>query len=237
MTIRALQDKLRAHIHARIDRGELTGAKLSRKAGFQQAHLSNFLRRRRGLSPETFDRLLHTLRLDVLDLVPPADVQRRALPSPPVPGLESIAVVGFEHAAKLPRFSPQHIAGFAGFRQAFLRRLRPDKLRHAPDWARFVVVRLDAATARALSPHPVAGASVLIDRHYKSLDPYRRHRRNLYAVRSKTRCLIGSLSLAGTHLVVQAPNPQLPIELLPIGPARSYADRIVGRICHVSLEL
>jgi hypothetical protein len=43
MRLHDLQDKLRAHIRARIDRGELTGTGLSHEAGFQQGHLSNFL--------------------------------------------------------------------------------------------------------------------------------------------------------------------------------------------------
>jgi hypothetical protein len=36
MRLHDLQDKLRAHIRARIDRGELTGTGLSHEAGFQQ---------------------------------------------------------------------------------------------------------------------------------------------------------------------------------------------------------
>ena len=61
MRLRDLQDRLRAHIRARISRRELTGSSLSRQAGFQQGHLSNFLNSRRGLSLESMDRLLETL--------------------------------------------------------------------------------------------------------------------------------------------------------------------------------
>ena len=68
MRLQDLQDELRAHIRARIDRGELTGTGLSREAGFQQGHLSNFLNARRGLSLESMDRLLETLNIGVLDL-------------------------------------------------------------------------------------------------------------------------------------------------------------------------
>src|ERR1035438_10555812 len=78
MRLQDLQDKLRAHIRARIDRGELTGTGLSREAGFQQAHLSNFLNARRGLSLESMDRLLDTLNIGVLDLADLKDIERRA---------------------------------------------------------------------------------------------------------------------------------------------------------------
>jgi transcriptional regulator with XRE-family HTH domain len=80
MKLAELQDRLRRHIRARIERGELTGVSLSQEAGFQQSHLSNFLNGRRSLSLETMDRLLRTLHIGILDLVERRDLQRR-LPS------------------------------------------------------------------------------------------------------------------------------------------------------------
>jgi hypothetical protein len=82
MRIADLEDNLRAHIWARIHRGELTGSGLSRDAGFQQAHMSNFLNARRGLSPEAMDRLLDVLQVDVLDLADPEELRLRALQRP-----------------------------------------------------------------------------------------------------------------------------------------------------------
>ena len=82
MRITDLEDNLRAHIWARIHRGELTGSGLSRDAGFQQAHMSNFLNARRGLSPEAMDRLLDVLQVDVLDLADPEELRLRALQTP-----------------------------------------------------------------------------------------------------------------------------------------------------------
>jgi len=82
MRITDLENSLRAHIWARIHRGELTGAGLSRDAGFQQAHMSNFLNARRGLSPEAMDRLPDVLQIDVLDLADPEELRVRALRRP-----------------------------------------------------------------------------------------------------------------------------------------------------------
>ena len=42
-----LQDNLRANIWARLERGEQTGTRIASLAGFQQAHLSNFLNGKR----------------------------------------------------------------------------------------------------------------------------------------------------------------------------------------------
>ena len=237
MRLRDLQDRLRAHIRARIGRRELTGSGLSRQAGFQQGHLSNFLNSRRGLSLESMDRLLDTLQIGVLDLVDAGEIQRRALPPSRADSLENIAVVSAEHAARLPRFTPEQMGGTVSFRKTFLRKLKPNDVCNRGDWLRFVTIKLDPKTVRAMFPRNAAGATLLIDRHYTSLDPYRRRQPNLYAVRLQAGCALGYVSLAGDHLVLRPRNPQLPVELARIDPARSYSDYIVGRVCHVAIEV
>ena len=237
MRLRHLQDRLRAHIRARIDRGEMTGAGLSRKAGFQQGHLSNFLNSRRGLSLESMDRLLQTLRISVLDLVDPEDIQRRAIIPDGSAGAENVVVVSAERAARLARFAPQQVEGTIRFSTSFLRRLRPNDVGNRSDWLRFVLIRLSPSAARAVVPRTRVSAIVLIDRHYNSLEPYRRLQPNLYAVRINGGCAIGSVSLAGDHLVLQPRNSQFPVEAVRIERSRSYSDYIVGRVCHVAVEV
>ena len=95
MRLQDLQDKLRAHIRARIDRRELTGTGLSRQAGFQQGHLSNFLNARRGLSLESMDRLLETLNIGVLDLADLNDIQQQVSFPPDGSTVENVAVVSW----------------------------------------------------------------------------------------------------------------------------------------------
>jgi hypothetical protein len=47
MKFRMLQDNLRSILWERIDAGNLTGLHLAQQAGFKQAHISNFLNRKR----------------------------------------------------------------------------------------------------------------------------------------------------------------------------------------------
>jgi len=237
MRLLDLQDKLRSHIRARIGRRELTGSSLSRQAGFQQGHLSNFLNSRRGLSLESMDRLLDTLDIGVLDLVDAGEIQRRALVPAAHAGLESIALVSAEDAARLPRFTPEQVVGTVTFRKALLHKLRPNDVCGRDDWLRFVTIKLDPRTVRAMFPRSATGATLLIDRHYTSLDPYRRHQPNLYAMLLQSRCTVGYVSLAGDYVVLRPRNPQLPVELAHMERARSYCDYIVGRVCHVALEV
>jgi len=237
MRLLDLQDRLRSYIRARIGRRELTGSSLSRQAGFQQGHLSNFLNARRGLSLESMDRLLETLDLEVLDLVETDEIERRALVPAARTGWESIALVSGEDAARLPRFTPEQVGGRVGFRKTFLHKLKPNDVCARGDWLRFVSIRLDARTVRAMFPGSVAGATLLIDRHYTSLDPYRQRQPNLYAMVLQARCTVGYVSLAGDYVVMRPRNPQFPVELARIERARSYGDYIVGRVCHVALEV
>ncbi len=237
MTLQDLQDKLRSHIRDRIDRGELTGSGLSRQAGFQQGHLSNFLNARRGLSLESMDRLLETLNLDVLDLADVAEIQRRASFPAGLTGFESVAVVNEEQAARLPRFTPEQVRESRHFSKSFLRKLKPNDAGNRGEWLRFVLIRLDAKAAGGMFPRTAAAATLLLDRHYNSLQPYRRLQPNIYAVQAEARCLVGYVSVSGDQLVLRPRNPQYAVELVRIARGRSYHDYIVGRVCHVELEV
>ena len=98
-------------------------------------------------------------------------------------------------------------------------------------------MRLDARAIRALFLPGVKGATVLVDRRYNSLRPYRRREPDLYAVRLQARCLVGYVSLAGEHLLVQPRNPDFLVELARIDGARGYSDYLIGRACHIALEV
>src|SRR5436305_1503394 len=83
MKFRALQENLRKALWERIDDGELTGLRLARETGFKQAHISNFLNRKRGLSVEGMDKVLNVQQLSVLDLLDPREINKRASIVPP----------------------------------------------------------------------------------------------------------------------------------------------------------
>src|ERR1700758_4997463 len=83
MKFRALQENLRKTLWERIEEGELTGLHLAELTGFKQAHISNFLNRKRGLSLEGMDKVLAVQHLSVLDLLDPSEVNKRASILPP----------------------------------------------------------------------------------------------------------------------------------------------------------
>src|SRR5919109_3635178 len=83
MKFRTLQDNLRKTLWSRIEGGDLTGLRLAEQTGFKQAHISNFLNRKRGLSLEGMDKVLNVQHLSVLDLLDPTEINRRASVVPP----------------------------------------------------------------------------------------------------------------------------------------------------------
>jgi hypothetical protein len=237
MKFRNLQESLRQRLLARIGEGELTGLRLAEQTGFKQAHISNFLNRRRGLSLEGMDRVLQTQRLSVLDLLDPGEVNKRASIAPPAEsGFQNVFVVNSEVAASEPMIMSMAVDDILKFKTAFLRRLRPDADRERESWERFVVIRADARDGMSMYPRFLPGAALLLDRQYNSLKPYRRNEPNMYAVRKKGGCVVRYVQAEGGTLILRPHNQAYPVEVMPMEAGKSSADYIVGRVCYVGLE-
>ncbi len=71
LNFRGLQERLRDDLRDRVQRGELTERGIARLTGVSQPHIHNFLKGQRFLSQPTADRILHHLRMNVLDLLNP----------------------------------------------------------------------------------------------------------------------------------------------------------------------
>lgn len=232
-----LQEKLRRNLLDHIDKGNLTGLRLAQETGFKQAHISNFLNRRRGLSLAAMDRILKVQGLSVVDLLEVDDINRRAsIPPAPETDFENVFLVEPETAASAPVIASCQVKEVHKFRRTFLRRLRSDPVRHSQAGDRFVLIRADARVGSSMQPRLLPGATVLIDRHYNSLKPYRRAESNMYAVRIDGSCTIRYVEVAGQNLVLRPNNPAYPVEVLPIKTGSIALDYIVGRVCHVGIE-
>jgi hypothetical protein len=106
------------------------------------------------------------------------------------------------------------------------------------EWPRFLCIKADAENGSAMASCISPGAILLIDRHYNSLQPYRRKNRNLYAVHSAERILIRYIEPQNGTLLLRPHNPQFPLIVIETGNDGSLpADQIIGRICHASREL
>src|SRR5215471_13906259 len=146
MKFKTLQENLRKTLLARVEEGSLTGLRLAGQTGFKQAHISNFLNRKRSLSLEGMDKVLSVQHLSVLDLLDPAEVNKRAsIPPPSDDEFDNIFVVDGAIAANEPLIMSMNVREIQKFKRAFLRRLRAEMQGKRSDWERFVAIKVEAA--------------------------------------------------------------------------------------------
>lgn len=237
MKFKILQENLRKILWDRIESGELTGLRLAQQTGFKQAHISNFLNRKRGLSIEGMDKVLSVQHLSVLDLLDPAEVNKRASILPPSPDdFENVLLTDPSTAATQPLITADRVLEILKFRKSFLRKLKPETEGDRSAWHRFVLIKLDPKDALAMSPRLVPGATLLVDRHYTSLKPYRKGELNLYVVLKNDNCVVRYVELAENTLILRPHSRTSPVELLQIPDRKSPSDYVIGRIAQISTE-
>ena len=237
MSFQRLQDRLRKRLLAQIDGGQLTGLGLAQMIGYQQAHISNYLNRKRSLSLEAMDRVLAALRWTVVDLIDDAELKTRLeRMSPPEGDYENVPLVEGANALAQPVLGAHHIGEVLKFKRTFLRRLRADAVGGRSQWQRFVLVKVDAREGMSMYPRMMPGATLLVDRHYNSLRPYRRNERNMYAVRSGNAWTVKYVEVAGKALVLRPENKEYPVSVVQIEDKESPSEYILGRVAHVAIE-
>ncbi len=237
MKFHMLQENLRNTLWERIDGGELTGLRLAEQTGFKQAHISNFLNRKRGLSLEGMDKALNVQHLSVLDLIDPAEVSKRAWILPPSEDeFDNVVVIDPHIAASEALIRRMHVKEILKFKKGFLKRLKTEVEGDRRHWERFVVIKADAREGISMYPRTMPGATLLLDRHYNSMTPYRRGESNVYAVRRDGTCVIRYVETANRQLILRPHNPACPIEVITLEDGQKPSDYIVGRVCHVGVE-
>lgn len=235
MNATALQEQLRLALLERIHNRKLTGLGLAKQTGFEQAYISNFLNRKRSLSLEGMDRVLAAQGLSILDLLSREELNKRASSISVSEGdFDNVVLTSPEIAATQAVITREAVRDVLKFKKSFLRRLRSAPASRR-SWQRFVLIKIDAQEASSMYPRLLPGATVLIDRHYNVLQPYRRNEPNIYAVRRNQGCTIKYVERDGDHLVLRPHNQSHPVSVLPLGGSNA-SEMIVGRICHVSIE-
>lgn len=246
----SLQENLRRELRKRIESGELTGIELARRTGFTQAHVSNFLNKKRGLKLSALDKTLKAIGLSVYDLLNPHDLAKfAAVPAGADEDYADIPLVEGRIAAGSEVIVNEEVKEVLKFRRSFLSRIRADVA--APPrkaWTRYVLIKVDQKEGMSMWPRLNPGTTLLIDRHYNSLTPYRKNDRNMYAVRRGDGCTVKYVELPemlrreakgvelSGYLILRPHNPDYPVEILPIEEGQTYADLIIGRVAHVAVE-
>jgi hypothetical protein len=237
MKFRVLQDNLRKTLWERIEEGELTGLRLAQQTGFKQAHISNFLNRKRGLSLEGMDRVLAVQHLSVLDLLEPSEVNKRASILPPSNDeFQNVLLIEGNVAATRPLITSMNVKEILKFKKSFLKKLKAEPASDRVPWERFVLIKVDSREAMSMYPRLLPGATLLIDRHYNSLKPYRKGESNMYAVLKNENYTVKYVETVANQLILRPHNQDFPIEVITMEDGKSSSDYLVGRVCHVGIE-
>ena len=227
MNFRQMHERLRLELLRRIQRGSVSVSLLARQTGLGQSHLSNFLRSKRQLSLESLDRVLAAQHMAAADLLP-ALQQSGTLPA----GRESSSVPIVTHAVALfePYVRPSAVHSMLQAPAGLLESLRPRTSAPRRAWQRFVAVRISSADALPMEPLLLPDATVLLDRHYTSLMPYRPNKATLYAVRHGAHLTLRYVDFLANRLVLRPHNINFPVDLIELDPGEAPSDLIAGRV-------
>ncbi len=229
-----LHECLREHVLATIKSRQITQSALGELAGMQQAHISNFVQGRRGLSIEGMDAILKVLGLDVTSLI--AMSGRTPSATDCSPALESVPLV--EHKAAMnPTFAKHEILGDLGFPKVLLLRLTAEPPEDRAAWVRFIAARADAALAAPMHPRFEKGSVLLVDRHHCSLAGYQNDEKNLYLIRKEQMLMVRWIKMQGNNLCLRPARSEYPLDFVSIDKSYPPTYYIVGRVAHISTAL
>jgi len=164
-------------------------------------------------------------------------VNKRASILPPGEDEFDNVVVADSHiAASEALIRSMHVKEILKFKKSFLKRLKQE-VEGAPQGVGTLCNHQGGrASGMRMYPRTMPGATLLLDRHYNSLTPYRRGESNIYAVRKDGDCIISYVETADRHLILRPHNPAYPIEVITLEDSQKPGDYIGGRVCHVGIE-
>jgi transcriptional regulator with XRE-family HTH domain len=235
MNFQHLHELLRLELLRRIDQGVLTGTKLAQQAGFQQAHISNYLNKKRSLSLEGLDRVLAAQGLTIGQLLP-IDLAAGAAPHAGE-SVEAVPVVSASVAMTDAVVTAASVIETIQVSASRLEGIRSRATARRMHWQRFVAIRADAQQAAAMEPILTADTIAVLDRHYNSVSPYRSHEPTIFAVRCGGALVLRFVDFDEGRMILRPYSRTFPVQLLSIATDQAPGDYIVGRVCVLMSEL
>jgi hypothetical protein len=250
MTFQQLHELLRIELLRRIEEGALTGTRLAELSSFRQAHVSNFLNKKRSLSLEGLDRMLAAQDLTIEQLLPvdlaasaPANEREAVRPGvikhSPLNSdwAEAVPVVAASTAAEEHTIPPALVLETIYISATRLSEIRARASQINRQWQRFVGIRATGQQAAAMQAVLTGATVAIIDRHYNTLVPYRTDQPTIYAVRYGSSLLLRFVEFDDGCLILRPSAIDHPVHLLTVGPDETPSDYIVGRVCLLVHEL
>jgi transcriptional regulator with XRE-family HTH domain len=235
-----LQERLRQEIRRRIGAGEFSGGELARRAGFAQAHISNFVNGKRGLTLAGLDRVLAALGMTFYELLDAQELARYA----PVPaagggdaGAWDVPMVSAEVATRKAIIAREDVLEVFRFPAKLFDAAQED----APAgtrkfWTRYVVVQSSEGDGASLVPGARAAVAV-VDRHAITPRVAAKAPRRLFAVHGEGKVQLRFLQSSGGLLLLRGISAETPVEVLSGEEAANSATRVIGRIVYLGVVM
>lgn len=234
-----LQDRLRQEIRRRIDLGEFSGGELARRAGFAQAHISNFVNGKRGLTLAGLDRVLAALGMTFYELLDAQELARYA----PVPadagdlGTWDVPMVGPEAAARKAIIAREDVLETFRFpRKPFDAAPEETPAGARKFWTRYVMVQSSETDSASLVPG-ARTAMAVVDRHAVTPRATARAPRRLFAVHGEAKVHLRFLQSTGGLLLLRGISADMPVEVVSAEEAIAGATRVIGRIVYLGVVM
>jgi transcriptional regulator with XRE-family HTH domain len=231
MKLLELHERLRLETWRRIDQGTLSRALLASRTGLAQAHISNFLHRRRRLSLTALDRILEAHALSVEELALSGSSPRPRAEAGGADRGETVPITSMAVAMSAPHIPPQAVLGGLQLPEHWLASMPARRAVGRASWDRFVGVRVTAAQALPMDPVLRTGSVVVLDRHYNSLADRKPPHPNLYGVRVGAQMIFRHVTFESGRLVLRPRALESPLDVIELAPHESPADLLVGRVC------
>lgn len=230
---RALTAKLYALLAICIQSGSLTLKQLAEQTGLSTPYLWLVLHGQKRLSCDGLDRVLDVLDLSILDLIDRQELYKRStIVHRPSAVDHDIPVINDSNLLLMPWIALMHIQDTVKVKAAFLLSLEARPERGHSKWERFVAIRTDVRDT-SMDPYLARGASVVVDRHYNSLQPYRPDRPSMYVIARGPRPYVRFVELSASFLVLRPASLACPVEIVPLGVDCVGLSCIAGRVCFV----
>jgi len=226
-----LHERLRLETWRRIDQGSLSSALLARQTGLAQAHISNFLHRRRRLSLPALDRILRAQALRVEDLSASDFAEAQTLPVREGGTPDTVPIVSQVAAMTAPIITGRAVVDTVHLPSGLLGSFPARRALSRRNWERFVGVRVTPAQALPMDPVLRTGSIVILDRHYNSLSAWRPPAPNLYGVRVGGQMLFRHAAFESSRLVLRPRALESPLDVIELEPQQAPSDLLVGRVC------
>jgi hypothetical protein len=144
--------------------------------------------------------------------------------------IEHVPLVSHATAMHEPIVRPSAVRSLMWVPSGLIESARSHPTPHRRTWQRFIAISISAVDAMPMDPVIQPDSTVVLDRHYNALIPYRSSRPTIFALRVDAHLKLRYADFLLSRLVLRPHNRAFPVELTDTEPGETSGDLVVGRV-------